>query len=197
MAKDQGIIAGQGWVFYAEPDTDAPTTLDTFNPVEKNIAGFTWLGSTSKENLTSFEKEGGEITVLDTWDTPAIRSIKADEKWSVTINSVSISQDTFKLAFPSGKWNAEKGGYDITAKAATTAKALLLVVQDPQNGFLGVYFPRGTLSLGEVPSFNAEGFMEVPLLLNALTSEKSGIVMRWLLPKSLRSGVTGAESTGR
>lgn len=187
MAQDQAVIAGQGWVFYADPDTEAPTTLDSFDPAKPTVAGFTWLGSTSKENLTSFAKEGGEVTILDTWDTPAMRSIKSDEKWSVTINSVSISQRTFELAFPSGTWNKTKGRFDVNAKANTSNKALFLVIKDDVNGYIGVYFPRGTFSLGDVPVLNAEGFMEVPLLLNALTSTTQGIQMAWILPKSLQS----------
>lgn len=193
MAADKGVIAGQGWVFYAEPDTEQPTSLENFTPATPAVDKFTWLGSTSKENLTSFAKEGGEITVLDTWDTPAMRSIKADEKWSVTINAVAIAQETFKLAFPSGTWDGAKNSYNVDAKAATSTKSLLVVIKDDVNGYVGVYFPRGTMSLGDVPVLNAEGFMEVPLVLNALTSETSGVMMSWILPKKLQTESGGVE----
>lgn len=189
---DKSVVAGQGWVFTGEPDTEPPTSLESFDPKKLTISGFEWLGSTSKENLTEFGREGGEDTVLDAWEVPSLRAIKSVEKWKVTIHSISITQKTFELTFPAGHWNTEAGGYDIPPESSSATKALLIVIKDDVHGYLGVYFPRGTVSLGGVPVLNASGFVELPITVNALSSESTGLLMRWLLPKTLQTAVSSS-----
>ncbi|MCU9995408.1 hypothetical protein HHJ78_02545 [Mobiluncus mulieris] len=193
--KDTTIIPGQGWVFYSEVDT-APFDLKGFDSADptKNITGWTWLGSTSKENLTQIEKDGGDVSVLDTWDTPAMRSNKAETNWTVTVNSVSITPEMLQLAFPGGKLS--KGTYHVPAKETSAEKALLLVIKDAVQGYVGIYFPKGALSIGSAPSLNADSFMEVPLVMTALTSGKTGNRMDWILPESLAGGAGVAPGIG-
>lgn len=194
--KDTTVIAGQGWAYYADPDT-APFSLANYKGEDPtaNIETWTWMGSTSKNNLTTIDREGGDITTLGSWDTPALRNNESDVNWTITLNSLSITPETLGLAFPGGKWNAESKTYDIPAKTTTNTKALLVLIKDAVQGIVGLYFPKGTISLAGSPTLSVDNFLEVPLRMNALTSGKTGNVMSWILPASLAAGAGTTTST--
>lgn len=187
--KDTTVIAGQGWVYFADPDTVAfPLGSFTGEDPTANVAGWTWLGSTSKDNLTTIEREGGDITTLGSWDTPALRNNESDVTWTITVNSLSITPETLGLAFPGGKWDKSAKTFSVPAKTTSNAKALLVLIKDAVQGVIGLHFPKGTISLAGSPTLSVDNFLEVPLRMNALTSGTTGNVMSWILPESLASG---------
>ncbi|MDY6143747.1 MAG: hypothetical protein SPI14_06045 [Arcanobacterium sp.] len=187
MAKDEAVLPGQGWVFYGAPDT-APFEISTFD--EKTLTdheGWTFMGNTSKENLPTLGKEGGDITTYETWDTPSMRSDVASTVYSMTINVVSMTVATLQLAFPGGTWDQSSGQYKVAARSQTTNKAVLVVMKDNVNGYQGFYFPNAAIALGDAPELASDGFVEVPLLATAQTSSTSGSPFSWMPPKDLNA----------
>lgn len=187
--KDTTVIAGQGWVYYSSVDAK-PFDLKAFtgvNPTE-GITGWTWLGSTSKDNLASLEKSGGDVNILDTWDTPAMRSQKAKNDWTLTVNALSVTPEMLGLAFPGGKFDKTSKTFKVPAAEETIEKALLVVIKDEVQGMVGIYFPRGTLTLAGAPSLSSDNFMEVPLQMSALTSIQTGNRIEFILPEALAAG---------
>ena len=169
------MIPGQGWVFYAPVDTAAPDIAD-FDPTSPatSFSGWSWLGSTSKDNLVAMSKEGGEVTPKDAWDTPNLRTEKSTETWSMTNNAIAIEQDTLTLAFPNGTWDAQKQMYSLAAKNSIISKALLVVMKDDVSGVGCIYAPNAALSVGDAPTLDAENFFEVPLSATLQTSPTTG-----------------------
>lgn len=180
--KDTTVIAGKGWVFTGAPDTEA-LNLGAFNP-DSPSEGWTWLGSTSKENPISLEMSGGDVTVLDTWDTPGMRSNKSTTAWTMTIAALSMSKDMFEHAFPGGKWDEGEQTYEVPNSDKTVDKAVMIVMEDPQRGYLGLYFSKGSVSIAGTPKIMTDNFMEVPIQVKVLAGKKNR--MKWFLPKGAK-----------
>lgn len=185
---DNLVIPGQGWVFTGSVDA-APPDIATFDEtkLDKFGTGWNWLGSTSKDNLVSLSKDGGDVETIDTWDTPSVRSSKATETWSMTINAVSIQKEVLELAFPGGKWDASTNSYQVAAKNGTVSKAILVVMRDDESGLCGIYMPNGALSIGDAPELDAESFFEIQLNAVAQASPTTKSPLTIFVPRAAKA----------
>lgn len=177
-------IAGIMHVFYADVDT-APLNLDNFVFADPKTHGsWVWLGDVSSENVIEVDTDGGEQTEKRTHDRTGVRTATEDVKYTMTINSVALNEDTFKLGF-GATYNASRKSYIVTANPSASSKALLLVVEDTTGtgGLLlsGFYLPRTSIT-GSFPKVDIENFTEVPLsavLQPSLTQTSNGQPVRF------------------
>lgn len=160
------IIPGNGTVLVSTANAGDPAEIKKFSLSDANTIpkGFQAIGYTSKENLPAFEKEGGETTVLDAWETASVDSFTTDVKRSLTFNMMAWSKEVLQLAYGSGA-----GTWDDTLKMQwadshvnLTEKSLIIVFAGGAKR-AGIFIPRCNLSLGDELSLNAEGAVETQL----------------------------------
>ena len=168
----QLVIPGIGHVFYNDVDA-AEMNLDNFNFNDPTSwDDWTWLGDTSEENTIEFETDGGEAEQKNTWDRKGVRTIYTPESLSATINALSITRETFELAFAGGTYDMGAKKYTVMGKKVSAKKALMIVCEDGLD-VMGFRFPKTEIS-GSLPSFDIENFMEIPLNTQVLTSDTTG-----------------------
>lgn len=171
MANTAGValeIAGTGHVYYANPDTNPPDLGDyTFGDgTTLEAQGWTWLGDTSKKNMIENDTDGGDTTTKDTWDRRAVKSTREAIKNTLTINSVNLSEDTFKVAFPGSTYDQAAKAWDIELDG-TQEKSFLIVVES--DGAVSAHLYRRCSVGGTLPAFSDEEFTEVKLSATLLT----------------------------
>lgn len=189
MATDATIIPGQGWVYIADPDTPVPD-LSKFVPSDPTtVTGFESLGHTSADNTIALEKEGGEVTVRNSWDTPGLRSELSAVNWAAIVNALDFNQGTLALAFPNGEWDEETKSFGFGGNTGSSKKAVLIIMKDTVNGYAAIYFPNGSISIGEAPSIAIDAFFEIQLRVTALASSQTGDSIRFYPPVMPESGV--------
>ena len=187
-------IAGIGHVYYAEPGAPEPTAaelaaFDFDDPT--TLPGWTWLGDTSSENLIEFGVDGGDSSVLRTWDRLNVRASKEASTTTATINSVNVSKDTIDLAFPGSAKNLTSGAWDLKLDG-TVSKALLIVIVDGDliSGFL---FRNASIS-GALPTLALDAFTEFPLTATIL-APASGTAVAYYEPAKSAAGATAAPAS--
>lgn len=178
MATTEDVIlqiAGLGYVFEAPVDTE-PMDLDTFRfGVSSTYGAWNWIGDTSSENMVEFSVDGGETDTKRTWARTDVRAVTTPESVSATINSVNLHTETFKLAFSGANINTAKNRVEIGSNSGSTARALLIVMQDPAtNELTGLWLPQVSIK-GSFPTLSIEEFTEIPLTINVLASLKHAI----------------------
>lgn len=162
------FIPGIGHVFHNEVDSEE-MEIDSFNFSDPLTYGtWTWLGDTSQENTIEFETEGGEAEQKHTWDREGVRTIYTPETMTGTVNALSLTKETFDLAFAGGTYDAAKKKYTVKGKKVAATKAIMIVCEDGLD-VMAFRFPKLDIS-GSFPSFDIENFLEIPLDLQVLTS---------------------------
>jgi len=156
----QKQIPGHGTVFFAAPNTlPGPNPLANFS-LTTGPSGWENLGHTSKDNLPSFSRDGGDVNKLDSWLVDGIGTIVDAVAWSLGINPIQVDKNVLDMAFQG--FIDSDGGYVIPSASNGLAKALFLYMTDG-TGQLGFWMPSTTLFLGDVPSFDPSKFVEMPL----------------------------------
>lgn len=173
------VIPGRGALFLAAKNTPLPTTEDLakFKSITADStglpAGWSNAGHTSSDDLFSLAVDGGDATVMRTWLKAAVRTIYADQNWSITGNSVQWDKDTL-LKLTAGWEHTATGGVIVPASKAASEQALLLVATDGQE-YLGVYAPNAALALSGGPSFDLEQFAELPFTGNFQAADPAAL----------------------
>lgn len=178
------IVPGRGWVFTADVDTDAFDIAGLDIRDESTFEGWEWLGYTSKENMVSLTKEGGEVSTRDTWEEDSVRSEKSPTTWGITVNALSVTKETLALAFPGGEWDEASQRYRVFGGSDTVNKSVLIVMRDSENGLAGFHFPNGSMGIGEAPSLTADGFFEIQLGTTAQSSPAGRHIFDILTPRA-------------
>jgi len=181
------IIPGKGAVFLADTGT-TPPNYKTLSPLSPTTP-WECLGHTSVENQIALSKDGGDATTFDSWWEAAIEVQRAATTWSVNVNALELSADTFDLAFNGTLENtSETGGYLVPSEIKAVTKAMfVLAVQGDKR--MGLYFPNVSITLGDAPEFDAEKLFEIPLSASILSY--NGNVMEWFHPSFDKAAGTG------
>ena len=183
-------IAGMGHVYIGDVDA-APPNLWSYSFGDGTTLedqGWTWIGDTSSENLISFETDGGDTSTKDTWDRKNARSTRATKTTKVTISSVSMSDDTIKVAFPGSTYVDATDGYDLVLSGSID-KAVLIVVEE---GVLvsGILLRKVNLS-GDMPTLDKENFTEIKINGVILTPPSGKAAVHYLKPREVTGVATG------
>jgi hypothetical protein len=176
--KSATLVPGHGTLFVANVNTALPGTstlasiLAAFSLTGSDPAGWTSIGHTSKDNLPSFNKDGGDASFLDSWLADAIATVYASTNWSLSFNPLQLDQAGLDLAF-GGNFDTD-GGYIVPGSNNGTPKALVLYMTDG-TGELLFYIPNTTVAIGDAPSIDAAKFLELPLTASILAADTSVI----------------------
>lgn len=189
------VIAGIGHVYYGAPDTPVPANglfdyaFGDGTTLEKD--SWTWMGDTSSENKMELSTDGGDSTTKRTWDRVNVRETKAAKTTTLSLNSVSISNDTIQVAFPGATYDPDLQMWSLPDDGAAE-RAILVVVVDGLR-VSGYYFPRVNLS-GDFPTVDTENFSEIKIS-GTILAPASGKSSRNILRARAVTGVSQAKPT--
>ena len=131
------VIAGIGHVYYGAPDTPVPANglfdYDFGDGTTLEKDSWTWMGDTSSENKLELSTDGGDSTTKRTWDRVNVRETKAAKTTTLTLNSVSISNDTIQVAFPGATYDPDLQMWSLPDDAAAERKDRRFAVKSQLN----------------------------------------------------------------
>lgn len=155
------IVPGHGTLFTADGTAELPSDPKSAFTLTGSVPdGWDRIGHTSKQNLPAFSRDGGEASKLDTWLVDGVRTIYSATNWGLGFASVQIDRASLDMAF-GGDFD-DDGGYIVPGANTGIQKQLYLLAADG-TGTLGFYMPSTSIALGDVPSFDVENFLELPL----------------------------------
>lgn len=175
------VVPGHGTVFEADVNTAFPADFDPLDVATGfTLAGATppagWrnLGHTSKQNVVSFTREGGDSTSLDTYLADAVRITQTSGvRWGLRVGALQVSLDNLDLAF-NGSYDATNNRYVVPSTPGSNARALFVFLQD-NTAAMGFYIPNTEIALGDVPSIDPSQFFEMPLAASFLTAGSAAL----------------------
>lgn len=190
LADSKIQIAGIGHVYVAAPDTPAPDLYNyKFGDGTSLEPTWTWIGDTSSENLVEVESDGGEFQAKRTWDRQSARSSREAVTHKLTINSVSLGDDTITTAFPGSQYDAANDAWDLSL-SGSTEKAVLIVIED--GGEVGAFLYRRVTLAGSLPTLSLEEFTEIKMSGNILSPNSGGSPVQLIKPRQVTGASTAA-----
>lgn len=161
------VIPARGIVAVGE-DHLPPPDFHVFNPADSSTYDPGWyLFHTSRENLPSLDKDGGESTTLGSWWVSSIDTTYEDETNSIAFNSLEVNGRTLQAAWPNGRVTAN-GGWAVPAAVASERKAVFVFALSSSGRLMAWYAPNVDLRVGDMPEFDMEQYFEVNLSGNML-----------------------------
>lgn len=181
MALDSSsiIIPGRGTVLIANVDTP-PINFDKFDLTKANTYTGWTISHTSSDDAVELSKDGGDATQFDTWEQDAVRTTYAATTITWTASKLQLDQDTFAMAFGGGAntWDAATKSYKVS-ELLSTEKAATIIMIDGTGARGGVYFPRNSIALGDMPKVDPAKMLEINISATVLASANTGIRMQW------------------
>uniref|UniRef100_UPI0039F6341C phage tail tube protein n=1 Tax=Streptomyces sp. 039-1 TaxID=2789263 RepID=UPI0039F6341C len=142
------VIPGTGYVYIGNADnggsaTPAKKPTAWFDPLAPG-AGWDSIGHTSLENGVEFGRDGDDPETKGSWQVPKLRTTNPDVTYTLTLNALQASADTYRLYFGAGPGAMVGNTFKIPAKPQAQARALLIVIVDGSQ-MLPLYFPHVSL----------------------------------------------------
>lgn len=182
LNKDTLIRIARAWVFLAEEGAVTPD-WETFDP-KLPPAGWKILGYTSKEQLLTLGKSGGEITLLDTAEEDGVDQSSTPVVRTIGLEALSLSVDTLDYAY-NGSYNPATKEYDVPSVSAPLVKNVYYFTKDVRGNVLTIR-AFGAITAGEEPTLSASELTKVPLSVTVRPDENG---------KTLHFGGHAIEST--
>lgn len=179
MDNSNLIVAGRGTVLLGPTDTE-PCNIDLFDVNNPDTYKGWNLSQSSVDNMVEFSKDGGDMTVLDTWEQKAVQTTQEAITLSWTVSKVEMNRQVFEWAFglEGNTWDEATKSYKVT-NFGTTELAAFIIMIDPATGRRGgFYMPRNTVTVGDMPEFDNEKLFNIQLSGTALASGKDGTIIR-------------------
>lgn len=155
MANDATLVPGTGRYYLAPTGTARPT-----NPKAPG-ASWTDVGDTALESPFGFTFEGGDSTVLGTWQNPAKRVTHAPLTISVAFTLLNWTIDSLKLYW-GGNGATVAGRYRVPVSPTETTMALFVLIQDGLEE-VGIYFPSVSIYRADDIGGDATSFAGMPV----------------------------------
>ncbi|QGJ88775.1 major tail protein [Mycobacterium phage Yecey3] len=133
---DAVLTAAVGYVYVAEPGTDAPSPalLKTLDPTKPSTwtgaTGWNSVGHTSRGTLPEFGFEGGDSEVKGSWQKKKLREITSEDPVDyLTVVLHQFDQDALSLYYGDNE-SDEEGVFGVSGNAGTNEKAVLVIIVD-------------------------------------------------------------------
>jgi len=187
MNDDAAIVAGGGYIFFAEPNTSKPTVRDPLNPGPE----WTNIGHTSREDLPEFGRDGDDPEALGSWQNSKLRMTTPDITYTVTFQALQASADTYRFYFGAGPDAIQPdGSVRIPATPIPQIQALLVVLVDGKN-FVPLWHPRVSLLGSDSVEMAVDEFVIFPITATFLSSRIiGGAIGEWSQMLPVRNAET-------
>lgn len=145
------------------------------------------LGHTSLDSPFGITSDGGDKTVLGTWQNTSLRSTYAPRVESITFELKQWDETSLKLYYGSNATIGTDGQVQVPASPTPTTGALYVIVQDGAEQVL-FYWPSVEIFRADDISFDAENLAGLPVAATVMMTSGQG----WLYEVSPKAdaGVT-------
>lgn len=182
------VVPGTGYAYMGIADNGVGTKTakpaGSFDPLAPGT-GWNSIGHTSLENGIEFGRDGDDPETLGSWQNPKIRTTNPDVTYTLKLNALQASKETFELYFGAGTGATVGGVFKIPAKPQAQSRALLIVLVD--NGqMLPLYFPNVSLLGSDAISLDPTALLEFPItgtILAGVTDGSLGDIDAFVAPK--------------
>lgn len=179
MARDTAldpktlIIPGHGNVLVSTATVAEPFDVEKFVIGDSATYGTGWqsIGYTSKEDAVALNKDGGDATLVDTWEEDGTDATYEAIQWSFTVNSLSMSKSMYDLAFGGGAYDATLKGYGMGDIEPVEKSVMIIFAHNGKRA--GLYIRRAKLSVGDAPSIDTEKYFSVQIKGDVLASDSA------------------------
>ncbi|WP_328391323.1 hypothetical protein OHS81_21575 [Streptomyces sp. NBC_00400] len=194
MIDDAAIVAGSGYIFFADPDTPKPTRiLDPLKPGPE----WTNIGHTSREDLPEFGRDGDDPEALGSWQNAKLRMTTPDITYTVTFQALQATADTYRFYFGAGEDAIQPdGSIRIPATPIPQIQSLLVILVDGKK-FVPLWHPRVSLLGSDSIEMATDEFVVFPITGTFLSSSLiDNAIGEWaqILPKPGTKSPASADS---
>jgi len=164
------FIPGTGRIYVAPSATAVPANLVT------PASPWAELGHTSRDNGLTITRDGGDSTVLGTWQNPSLRERRDPTTFAITMELQQIDNVALEMYF--GEGDLADGSFGVATVGDTTERALYVRIIDGAKE-VGLYVPKVSIAADDDVSIDVEGFLSLPIRATVLgvTGEP---LMTWL-----------------
>lgn len=165
---DDVMTSVRGAVFIAAPETLVTKAQLKDFTTETEIVGsggtaWTNLGHLSEDNLPEFNIDGGDPTVLNTWNKKGFRTKYADTTGTVTIHSVQGDKDLLTLIY--GGVAGSDGGVAYSIEKTPANKSVFILLHDTDTDKRGAFLlPNVDLTYDNLVTMNQDSFNQYDIL---------------------------------
>ncbi len=163
------ILPGTGFLYTAPNGTAAPAN--------KTAPAAPWenIGHTSREDNLAITREGGDVTVLGTWQNTALRERRDPTTFALTFRAHQADNTTLQFYF---------GGADVdtadvfgvpAGSPGVIERAMFIRIIDGANE-LGIYVPKVSIGAEDDIELDVEGLMVFPLRATVLQVSGSNLL---------------------
>lgn len=121
------IVPGEGHFYIAATSATKPTGT--------GVPASPWVevGHTSYEDPMTVEREGGEVTVLPSWQSSAVRTRYSPVTYSVAFSLLEHDDLALKLYYGGGAVNATTDEFEVPKIAVAQQHSLFIRIVDGAN----------------------------------------------------------------
>lgn len=158
MTIDDGatLLPGTGH-YYLNPTVNSAIPADPTAPASPWVD----LGHTSLDAPFGLESEGGDLSVLGTWQNPSLRTATSTRTESVVFVAQQWDEATYKMYW--GSNGSVTSGFFQVPISGTAYEATLFVVAYDGVEQVAFHFPKVAISRADNISFDPEALAGLPL----------------------------------
>ena len=164
------IIPAAGHVYFAPVGTPKPASLT--NP------GSPWeeIGHTSRDDGLTITKDGGDVTVLGSWQNQNLRSRTDPIVYALTLHLLQVSNEVLKLYFGGGD-TGQADTFGVGINPAPQERAMFIRIVDGGSE-APLYIPKVSVIADDDVSVDVENFLSFPVRATVLGVSGSNL-MEW------------------
>lgn len=147
---------GEYW-FHSEVGAPPPADVD-----DPGADGYEHLGHTALEEPFSITSEGGEETVLGTWQNPQLRTVNSPRVESVAFVLQQWTEETYRLYYGANATQDANGYVMVPEHPIKVQGALFVLIRDGEER-LPLWFPRVEIYRADDITADPEALMGLPV----------------------------------
>jgi len=154
------IIPGTGFLYLAPSGTAEPASLTS------PAAPWNNLGHTSRDDGLTITRDGGDTSVLGTWQNASLRQRVDPTTYAITMVAHQVDNTVLGLYFGGGDATVANH-FGVTSAIGTTEQAMYVRIVDGANE-VGLYLPKVSITSEDDMEIDPEGFLAFPLRATVL-----------------------------
>lgn len=162
------VIPGTGYMYLAPAETVKPASLTA------PAAPWESIGHTSIGDGLTITREGGDSTVLGTWQNVALRERRDPTTFAILAFLHQVDNSVLELYFGAGDLSVS-GAFGVQSTTGTTAKALFVRIVDGANQ-VALYVPRVSIAAEDDVQVDVENFLAFPVRATVLQVSGSNLM---------------------
>lgn len=183
LDADALVVPGTGQILFNKAAATGTAPVIPDDIMGTLPAGWEILGHTSYENGVTFTSEGGEQSVLPTWQAPAgARVSTTPESKIIKFNAHQVDNNVLEFYFGTG--TAADGTYSVSKTAGGSGVEAQLYIRmidsNHEGDHVDWYFPRVNIKRADDIEVDPEGILEFPLQATVLDAGASAYLFQIL-----------------